>query len=135
MTDTQRGEHRVRTRRALFYAALVAGLGVGVIVDAFIGLNGAGSTLNDLSQVILVLVCSTGWAIADAELKGTRLGRPAGVLIAVFAPLGIAVYLFRTRPFMQALLTWIAFVGGAVLSILAFGQIGAWLAAGSSAKI
>lgn len=115
-------------RRNFIYVSLLAFLCFGAIIDEVFGLwNAYNLTWNDALQMIGVVILTLLWQQADASALKIRPSYASKFLTVIFSPLGMAVYLFQSRPWKSALLTYLVFCGGIFLVFGLFSVALNWL--------
>ncbi|HAT87430.1 hypothetical protein [Cohaesibacter gelatinilyticus] len=115
-------------RRNFIYVSLLIFLCFGAIIDEFFGLwNAYNLTWNDAVQMIGVIILTLLWQQADATALRIRPSYTSKFLTVIFSPLGMAVYLFQSRTWKSALLTYLVFCGGIFLVFGLFSVALSWL--------
>lgn len=113
------------TKRDAVYAAFLGFIAIGVLIDWYIWRGALPPfSLNDIVQMIGILLLTAWWQIEDATMHGYERGRAARILTIVFVPVGLAIYLFQTRPWSRAGAIFIGYLGGAVVAVIAADLLG-----------
>ncbi len=114
------------------YVLLVLFISAGVLIDSYIWPKGVPSnfTANDFIQLVGIIVLSWQWQLADAKERGITRSHLSAVATIIFVPIGTAIYLFQSRTWTAATLTFCAYWGGIVLAILLSSFLAASLIAG-----
>ncbi|KAA3503362.1 hypothetical protein DXM27_09150 [Rhizobium rhizogenes] len=105
------------TKRNWIYVGLLVFISLGLLIDAAIWPAGPPSsfTANDLVQMVGILTLFSWWQIEDAAKKDFQRSSAAKVATILLAPVGLAIYLYQTRPWKRATVGLIGFMGGLVL--------------------
>jgi len=111
------------------YAALLAVSFLSPIADSLAGTAYATSmTWADLVVALILVGLTAWWCSADARQGGYRPpGGLARILVLLFMPLGLAVYLLQARTLPRAAGAFILFMGGLLATTVAGGELGDWL--------
>lgn len=80
-----------------------------------------------LLHIAAIAVLLYLWCKADAKARNVIPRNGAAILVAIFPPLGIPVYLFQTRPWSKALLGVLGSIGLLVVFV-ALGIVGGVIA-------
>ncbi|WP_418136640.1 hypothetical protein [Agrobacterium sp. El2ro-1b] len=105
------------TKRNWIYVGLLIFISLGLLIDAAIWPAGPSSsfTANDLVQMVGILTLFSWWQIEDAAKSDVKRSSAAKVATILLAPVGLAIYLYQTRPWKRATVGFIGFMGGLVL--------------------
>lgn len=111
-------------KRVVLLLSLVATFITGVTVPLALMVEGAELRIWNvvISFVVAILVAS--WCQEDSRPRSIRVGKPLLWLIVLLAPLGLLVYLFRSRSPSRAMLSILLCCGFGVI-ILGFLDAGA----------
>ena len=102
-------------KRNLIYLALAVFISIGVVLDVIFWPYGAsGMTWNDFVQLIGILFLAYWWQAEDAIVLGKERSTLSKVMTLLFVPAGLAIYLFQTREWPNALAALALFLGGIV---------------------
>lgn len=117
------------TKRDWIYIGLLAFTSLGLLIDAALWPAGPPSsfTANDLVQMIGIVTLFSWWQIADAARRDLRRSSAARSMTILFAPVGLAIYLYQTRPWKRATAGLIAFIAGLVFIAILTTLFGDWL--------
>ncbi|OBZ95942.1 hypothetical protein ADU59_05985 [Pararhizobium polonicum] len=119
------------TKRNCIYIGLLAFMSFGLLIDAALWAAGPPSSLtaNDLVQMIGIITLFSWWEAEDAATRDLRRSSVARVVTILIAPVGLAIYLYQTRPWKRATVSWVAFIGGVAFIAILTIELGDWLIA------
>lgn len=119
------------TKRDCIYIGLLGFISLRFLIDSAVWPAGPPSslTVNDLIQMIGIVTLFSWWEIEDAARKDLRRSSAARTMTILLAPVGLAIYLFQTRPWKRATIGLIAFVAGLVVAAILAVLLGDWLVA------
>ena len=106
-------------KRSFIIVAMVVGsFLVSGLVDGYVGLQDGVWGVTHFAHGIVIAILCFAWCKADAQENGFDLPPGSPILCAAIAPIGIPLYLFRTRPFRRASVGTLKGVGVLILSVL-----------------
>lgn len=117
------------TKRNWIYVGLLAFISLGLLIDAAIWPAGTPSsfTANDLVQMVGILTLFSWWEIEDAAKKDIKRSSAAKAATIMLAPVGLAIYLYQTRPWKPATIGLIGFMGGLIIVGVSTLLLADWL--------
>lgn len=117
------------TKRNWIYVGLLAFISLGLLIDAAIWPAGTPSsfTANDLVQMVGILTLFSWWEIEDAAKKDIKRSSAAKVATIMLAPVGLAIYLYQTRPWKPATIGLIGFMSGLIIVGVSTLLLADWL--------
>jgi len=109
---------------------LVIFIVAGMFIDVYVWPYGSPARLtwNDLLQMVGIVILASWWQTADAAELGIRRSPLAKLVTVLFVPVGSAIYLFQSRHWKSATVTYLAFWGGIVLVAAAAAYLATRLA-------
>lgn len=118
-------------RRNGIYVGLLILLAAGVLIDAAIGpgSDGVTSAINNAMVLIGSTLLAYAWQREDARSQGRRLTLPSRLMTLLFAPVGLAIYLFRARSWKPALAHCLVIATGILVVFVLASSLGDWLVA------
>ncbi len=117
------------TKRDWIYIGLLGFTSLGFLIDSAVWPAGPPSslTINDLIQMIGIATLFSWWEIEDATRSDLKRSSAARTMTVLLAPVGLAIYLYQTRPWKRATIGLIAFVAGLVVAAILAMLLGDWL--------
>lgn len=119
------------TRRNSIYIALLAFISLGLLINAAVWPAGPPDsyTVNDMVQMVGIITLFARWQIEDADKRAVRRSSSARIATVVFAPAGLAIYLYQTHSWKTATVNLFTFMGGFLLVAILTIMLGDWLVA------
>jgi len=116
-------------QRGTVYLAMLAVCFVSPVADSLAGTAySTDMTWADFAFAIILVALTAWWCTADARQGGYRPpGGLARILVLLFMPLGLAVYLLQARTLPRAAGAFVLYMGGMLAATIAGGELGDWM--------
>ena len=106
-------------KRNQIYLLLMGFTAAGGFIDWFIWQNNPPSmTLNDISQMFGNVVLCRIWQYLDSRSLQVDQSSLSKLITILIAPVGMAIYMFQSRKWHVAALSWLAFWFGLLMVII-----------------
>lgn len=125
-------------KRDAIYLGFLVWVFVSGIVDVFVfnRFGPKGLTVSDIVNIIAYIVFVLSWCIWDARLNGLDPpSRSTRFIMVLLLPVGLGLYLYKTRAAGPATLVLFAFVAGVVFSAIGGMTLGDTLAGPATAGL